>query len=545
MTCKIEHVSLTQYISAAPLHTQGGAMDHSNTWLESGGITVGPIDAEAAMALPNPDYHEIQDQFLKVHDGKTKRLWFIWPPDPNNVNPSVIGKCGCHGGCSFFGKNKNGIGFFNPRKTKEMPYAAVLQISPEGHDPGFGQSLLFADKLLFEVTPTCGRLSPMGKAFHFTRGYMSDIASPDSLHKTCVHMRKDVNNTSSSIPTDTSARSTVDSMSTIKSNTSEVRFNLAPSEVFKFPSGAEIATSPPSSSLQSSRKRSFDESAVNSLQVKAKVNDNSIDPTRFSGSPSSVHRIPSPKHMLQQHDDLRSFSIASLESEKYYSAEDDNDVSTLKPNTEIPWSRTNDDTLRPNSDKPWFRTNDEFDTSDGTLKLGDVSIEVANETVIKQSESDSTISYESATSENTGSETETDSMSDEGQDFPDNLSLIDLHSQVNKPISESPVLLASYSRHLSQLQCHDWHVPSPDQSTKSGFKHDPSMFSLSSAGQTMQYIHSPACVPHFIRIKQGFHTSQMKTLEQDNIGQETPMYSNESKQQQQKQPPDTKPGRKV
>jgi hypothetical protein len=38
--------------------------------LESGGLTIGPIDAEAAMALPNPDFHKIQDNFLKNFKNK-------------------------------------------------------------------------------------------------------------------------------------------------------------------------------------------------------------------------------------------------------------------------------------------------------------------------------------------------------------------------------------------------------------------------------------------------------------------------------------------
>jgi hypothetical protein len=68
---------LTQFISSSALKHDSS---QSDLWLESGGLTIGPIDAEAAMALPNPDFHKIQDNFLKIHDKKTKRLWFVWPP---------------------------------------------------------------------------------------------------------------------------------------------------------------------------------------------------------------------------------------------------------------------------------------------------------------------------------------------------------------------------------------------------------------------------------------------------------------------------------
>lgn len=50
-----------------------------------------------------------------------------------------------------------------------------------------------------------------------------------------------------------------------------------------------------------------------------------------------------------------------------------------------------------------------------------------------------------------------------------------------------------------------------------------SMYSMSSAGQSAQYIHSPACVPHFIKLRQGFSLAQMRTLEQEDVrGAATP-----------------------
>jgi len=84
ITARVEHISLTQFISSSALKHDSS---QSDLWLESGGLTIGPIDAEAAMALPNPDFHKIQDNFLKIHDKKTKRLWFVWPPEEVRVLP--------------------------------------------------------------------------------------------------------------------------------------------------------------------------------------------------------------------------------------------------------------------------------------------------------------------------------------------------------------------------------------------------------------------------------------------------------------------------
>ncbi len=50
-------------------------------WLEAGGISLGPLNVDAAMAIPDPKYHAEQDRFLKHHDRRTHRLWFLWPPN--------------------------------------------------------------------------------------------------------------------------------------------------------------------------------------------------------------------------------------------------------------------------------------------------------------------------------------------------------------------------------------------------------------------------------------------------------------------------------
>lgn len=50
-------------------------------------------------------------RYLKTHDEKSRRLWFLWT---NDKTSNSTGKCGCIGGCVFFGKNKNGKRFFKP-----------------------------------------------------------------------------------------------------------------------------------------------------------------------------------------------------------------------------------------------------------------------------------------------------------------------------------------------------------------------------------------------------------------------------------------------
>lgn len=41
-------------------------------------------------------------------------MWFLWPSDGRQF---AIGKCGCVGGCAFFGRNQNGQRFFKPSRS--------------------------------------------------------------------------------------------------------------------------------------------------------------------------------------------------------------------------------------------------------------------------------------------------------------------------------------------------------------------------------------------------------------------------------------------
>lgn len=86
--------------------------DGSDIWLEVGSVALGPVILEAAISLPTPEHnlHLIQNKYLKLHDEATKRLWFLWPRE-SGVKAT---RCGCIGGCAFFGNNRNGLRFFKP-----------------------------------------------------------------------------------------------------------------------------------------------------------------------------------------------------------------------------------------------------------------------------------------------------------------------------------------------------------------------------------------------------------------------------------------------
>lgn len=88
-------------------------MDNTDFWLEVGAVNFGPLIIESAISsdIKDQNLHNLQQKFLKMHDDKLRKLWFLWP----EMNKTT-GKCGCTGGCVFFGSNKNGTRFFKPSK---------------------------------------------------------------------------------------------------------------------------------------------------------------------------------------------------------------------------------------------------------------------------------------------------------------------------------------------------------------------------------------------------------------------------------------------
>lgn len=78
-----------------------------------GAINFGPLIIESAVSgdAKDQNVYQAQQKFLRMHDERLKKLWFLWP-DLNKT----YGMCGCTGGCVFFGNNRNGARFFKPSK---------------------------------------------------------------------------------------------------------------------------------------------------------------------------------------------------------------------------------------------------------------------------------------------------------------------------------------------------------------------------------------------------------------------------------------------
>ncbi|KAK9874269.1 hypothetical protein WA026_002622 [Henosepilachna vigintioctopunctata] len=152
LSCIAYSTSLRQLIWQQQKYNHRSSLDN-DLWLEIGAVNFGPIIVESAISGADPkvqNAHEIQQKFLKMHDERQKKLWFLWP----ELNKSS-GRCGCTGGCCFFGHNRNGPRFFEPSKSdlEDGMNVAAFRVNEPGSYPGFGQSILHDGMLIFRTTP--------------------------------------------------------------------------------------------------------------------------------------------------------------------------------------------------------------------------------------------------------------------------------------------------------------------------------------------------------------------------------------------------------
>ena len=69
------------------------------------------------------------------------RLWFLWPEEAGIRNKRSRNRCGCLGGCRFFGGTNMGLDFFRLEELTPSSSSAFYSSSSES-DMCYGQSLL-------------------------------------------------------------------------------------------------------------------------------------------------------------------------------------------------------------------------------------------------------------------------------------------------------------------------------------------------------------------------------------------------------------------
>ncbi|XP_059164299.1 bridge-like lipid transfer protein family member 1 [Physella acuta] len=517
ITGMIEKVELKQYVSCT------SPKRNLHNWLEAGGLSLGPIMLEAAMALAHPQLYQNQNRFLRLHDTKTKRLWFLWTEAelPTPTPSAVAGKCGCLGGCAFFGKNKNGVSFFKLRRHRDgNQVAAIPQICKDGSDPGFGQSLLHAGKLVFETSHLTLRLSPVKTSvemngFAFTRGYMSELGSPAGDEEAFVRL-DGINET----PTEEARPKSTFSdtqMLLVGNKLGEARRFSKESLLTRqssLPSTDKIAGSQQQAAVEmrkDSKKRKRPNMMLSSQVSPTAGKSGKTAPTDVTST--TTNYFSSHSTQLSPPSLRRLMSKVSMESDVYYTANEADESDPEDGNATLTWDAVykvpfSDDDSCPSTIKraPQQKISAEEKRKRKTrlLKHGSNEYISANSSISSLA---STLSYCSATSDNDSE------LTDCHVDPEELIDMINLHSHMNLPITESPLLLSCYSQHLSHYYCQDWCSSAPwtavYASRLHGLNSVQSEYSLSSAGHSI-YSAGAAWTPHFFRVKEGFSVNVMK-----------------------------------
>uniref|UniRef100_A0A4W6FBY2 KIAA1109 n=1 Tax=Lates calcarifer TaxID=8187 RepID=A0A4W6FBY2_LATCA len=141
----VQDVNIRQYIEQQqhnePLGLSQPPLLRRSVWLEAGSVNLNLITADIALAADHPAKCEVQRHFLELHDAQTKRLWFLWPEDASIRNKRSRNRCGCLGGCRFFGGTNMGLDFFRLEELTPSSSSAFSSSSTES-DMCYGQSLL-------------------------------------------------------------------------------------------------------------------------------------------------------------------------------------------------------------------------------------------------------------------------------------------------------------------------------------------------------------------------------------------------------------------
>lgn len=154
VTGLIDKICLKQFLlKDAPTHSPNisGFTNHlknihggifnlvAGNWTEVFSLSFGPIFLDTATEPPlaTASYATNQETFLKLHDERNRRLWFLWR---RFIHPYLkYEKCGCIGGCAFFKSHLSHI------RTKSLDSQSTLTekyfSADEGDDSSDSETL--------------------------------------------------------------------------------------------------------------------------------------------------------------------------------------------------------------------------------------------------------------------------------------------------------------------------------------------------------------------------------------------------------------------
>ena len=438
-------------------------------WLEVGLVEIGPVYVDVGSSADHcrVDLPTLQGAFLRLHDTRTRRLWFLWDTlvdftestgtTESAGQPNNLVKCGCRGGCAFFGRNFNGLGFFDRYDDQGHTEYYVALANPSlrrGTDPCFAQSILKEESFLIEFDQT---------AFE-----PDSLSPPAAASSSRERPQSDVSNTS----TMKNVSGVVDPSDVAQSTDYAPDGTLEEEEENEVEEGSRLIASTPQ---QKKNRVSLDfEQQATQQRTGSRQRDLATatsTPDLPLTSPGTKRKIFASKRMSGQSSmpaladqlltDFRPpmnrkrsnvssrASKSESQSELYYSAEEEDDVEDFvdsSPSDElVSFSPTLPDELSsatiPNSaQRVKTRSYSTSSSSSSTRTSPSSSSRMSSSRTSRTSN----ISFNSAVSS------------------ADDFSLVDLHLQSARPVVDSPLHLTSYvHQHLGEAECPNWSQPAP------------------------------------------------------------------------------------
>ena len=476
-------------------------------WLEVGLVEIGPfyVDVGSSVDHIRHDLPLLQNAFLKLHDTRTRRLWFLWNPltdssegtTPWGAQPnpgSDLSKCGCRGGCAFFGQNANGYRFFE--REAECPSAATAGGDPgvwyaalahtqlrRGNDPAFAQSILQENAFLIDLddgTETNDHISPStlvssSAGANGERSLSQNSNTSTVKNVTSFSGQAKAETTREEEEDDDDNQQTKRPIAIRKSRSSRISLqdmqqsdqmtqqaNQERNEQFqRLGSATSTPTLLPTTKFASSAatgKRRGNSRVSMPLLVDGDLPSSGSSPTATvvaSIASSTTNSIPGGR----KHSNVSSRgSRSESQSEMYYSAEEDDD------NNDDNNTSSNDELVSlspsPSADGLTYYsgTNDAAaSTSAEAINRTRTSTRNAN----SHGSSSSTLSSSSSSGRSSQTSRTSNISFNSAISSVDDFSLVDLHLQSARPVVDSPILLASYITHLGEAQCDNWKQSAP------------------------------------------------------------------------------------
>ncbi|OWR42726.1 hypothetical protein KGM_210934 [Danaus plexippus plexippus] len=425
----------------------------SENWVGVGSMSLGPLLIEAASSLPQTpkNLHLVQQKFLKLHDEKFKRLWFLWPNEGKGT------QCGCTGGCAFFGSNRNGPNFLKPSPADlnegiNIAVFNVIETTPGEY--GYGQSFLHQGQLVFHTPPynslnvclqptNVSTLIPSPLPQNYSKSPQSADRKSLTRRFSYTSMNKGSNNILvSSTKSDVPYARLVDSSVPLGSSKidSDSKLNKT---VLNVPQ-MESSVSDSKLALSCGIK---DATNVTKKPVPTSENESHMVPkipprsVAVSESHYSLNSQPPHEDVLNQ-EVQRTMSITSENhSEAFFSADEDmfpSRSSSLKHSFGSRHSKSKEKSsygISEVNNEKWLNVTARSETGDAHDTISNLSSGVQPDS---ESVSMSSASFISAISSQ------------------EDMTLINLHMQTNKPIIDSPLLMSSYMNSLPQYRCGNW-----------------------------------------------------------------------------------------